>query len=112
MQIQNASLQPVPFSSSIEKVAEKPDIPEVKVKSSPDNAVGSEGSEKLKELVKALEENNISLTFSQDKETKSVVVKLVDQTTGEEVRQIPNEVSLKLTAMNAKLQGNFLDESS
>ena len=112
MQIQNTSLQLVDYSSSFEKVFEKPEKPEVKVKSDFNGSVSSEGSEKLEELTKALEESNISLTFSQDKETKAVIVKLVDNATGEAIRQIPTEVSLKLAAINVKMQGIFLNEKS
>ena len=112
MQIQNIAFQAADFNSSFEKGTEKPDKPEAKLENNLDKAAGGKDSEKLKELTSALEENNITLTFSQDKETKALVVKLVDKITGEAVRQIPNEVSLKLTAVNAKLQGNFLDKKS
>ena len=112
MQIQNISLQPVNYSASFEKASEKPEKQEAKTKSDSGGNVSRKNSEKLEELTKALEENNITLTFSQDQDTKALVVKLVDNVTGEAIRQIPSEVSLKLAAINAKVQGNFVDEQS
>lgn len=112
MQIQNVSLQLTDYNSPIEKTAEKPEKPEVKAKKNLGEAKSRENSENLNDLAKTLEENNITLSFSRDEETKAVVVKLVDTKTGEAIRQIPSEVSLKLAAVNAKLQGNFVDEIS
>ena len=112
MQIQNASLQLADYASPFEKTTPKPEQKNVEVGSGSDKPVKEANSEKLKEVAKVLEENNISLTFSQDQETKAIVVRLVDKVTGEEIRQIPNEVSLKLAAVNAKIQGNFIDEVS
>ncbi len=109
MQI-NTSLQATNFNSPFDEASEKP---EAKAKNDLKVFVQKgKTSEKLNELTSVLEENDISLTFSQDKETKTLVVKLVDKGTGEEIRQIPTEVSLKLTAINAKIQGNFVDEKS
>ncbi len=112
MQIRNTSFQLVDYSSSVEKAAAKPEKREVKTKSELGSNVSDKGSDKLEELTKALEESNISLNFSQDQDTQILVVKLVDKETGEAIRQIPNEVSLKLAAINAKMQGNFVDEQS
>ena len=52
---------------------------------------------------------NISLNFSRDEETGAIVTKLVDQTSGETVQQIPTEASLHLAAAIGKLQGQILD---
>jgi uncharacterized FlaG/YvyC family protein len=64
------------------------------------------------ELVKlkaALSEHNISLKFSQDDATKRIVVEMIDQKTGEAIRQFPSQVSLSLAANFMKLQGVFLN---
>lgn len=60
-------------------------------------------------LEHALAAHDISLKFSQDDETNSVVVQMIDQKTGEAIRQFPTEVSLSLAANFMKLQGVFLD---
>lgn len=111
MQI-HTSIQPTEYKPAIEITGEKFEKPEVKVQTESKDFENNENSQKLQELKSTLEENNILLSFSQDDETKALVVKLVDKITGEEIRQIPNEVSLKLLAVNAKLQGNFVDEQS
>lgn len=111
MQIQ-ASFQPPESVTAFEKIKEKIEIPEVKVQNDLENTLSHENSKKLDEVKSVFEENNISIAFSRDEETKAIIVKLVDKATGEEIRQIPTEVSLKLVAINAKLQGNFVDEKS
>jgi flagellar protein FlaG len=67
--------------------------------------------EKLAELQMILAQNNISMKFSTNEITSDVVVRLVDENTGEIIRQIPNEVSLKLAAVNIRLQGLMFDET-
>lgn len=54
--------------------------------------------------------NNTNLNFSRDDETNQIVVELVDNKTGEIVRQVPTEVSLKLAAIFAQTQGNLIDK--
>jgi uncharacterized FlaG/YvyC family protein len=66
-------------------------------------------SENLEQLKSVLAENKITLQFSQDTETKQLVVKLVDDVTGEAIRQIPTEISLKLSAVFVKMKGQFVD---
>ena len=63
----------------------------------------------LAKLKAALSEHNISLKFSRDDATKRVVVEMIDQKTGEAIRQFPTEVSLSLAANFMKLQGVFLN---
>jgi flagellar protein FlaG len=67
--------------------------------------------EKLVEFRSILAQHDISMNFSTNEQTNDVVVKLVDVKTGETIRQIPNEVSLKLAAANIKLQGLMVDET-
>jgi uncharacterized FlaG/YvyC family protein len=69
-----------------------------------------EQTEKFRELQAALAEQNITLDFSRDDETNEIVVRLIDDKTGEELQQFPSEVSLKLAAVFARLQGQFVDE--
>lgn len=101
--VQPVEIQQVDFKTveKVEKVkAETQDI---------SHQEKAEQGEKFHELQSALAEHNISLDFSRDSETNQLVVKLVDNKTGEAIQQFPSEVSLKLTATFAKLQGQFVD---
>ncbi len=66
--------------------------------------------EDLGKLKSALAEHNITLKFSRDDKTNAIIVELVNEKTGEAIRQIPSEVSLKLAAEYVKTQGQFIDE--
>jgi flagellar protein FlaG len=66
----------------------------------------------LHTLEKAVEGSNIALNFSRDDETGSIVVKLVDQTSGEIVQQIPSEALLHLSASLGKLQGKVFNQKA
>lgn len=66
--------------------------------------------ENLGKLQDVFAESNITLKYSRDEKTKSLVVEMVDSATGEAVLQIPSEVSLKLAALFVKTQGQFVDE--
>lgn len=85
---------PKPVKSEVEPVVE---------------AAQSESGELVK-LKQILAEDNITLKFSRDDKTKSIVVELVDDRTGESIRQIPSTVSLKLAAHFVTMQGHFVDE--
>ena len=63
-------------------------------------------SQKLQEV---LAESDISLNFRRDEETGRIIVELIDNTTGDAVRQIPSEVSLRLTEMFSKVKGYFFE---
>jgi flagellar protein FlaG len=81
---------------------------EINLSFPPDRAANVE--EALRSLARAVEAANIALNFSRDEETGSIVVKLVDQTSGETVQQIPAEALLHLSAALGKLQGQLFDE--
>jgi len=66
--------------------------------------------DKVEHLQNALGEHDLTLKFRKDEETNRLVVELIDSKTGVAVRQMPSEVSLKLGAAFAKLQGQLLDE--
>lgn len=71
------------------------------------SAVDTKNLDKLKST---LAEHNITLKFSRDETTGAVVVEMVDNRTGEAIRQIPSTVSLTLAAHFIKLRGQFIDE--
>lgn len=62
--------------------------------------------ESLNQIIK---EHNITLDFRRDDETDTMVLRLIDQNTGETVHQIPSEVTLHLSAVFGKLQGCVVD---
>lgn len=64
----------------------------------------------IERLQSSLEHHDISLKFSRDDETRTMVVQLVNSRSGEAIRQIPTEVSLKLTAELGRLQGWILNQ--
>ncbi|HEX3102079.1 MAG TPA: flagellar protein FlaG [Pyrinomonadaceae bacterium] len=77
----------------------------------PEKVESRSTSEDLIKLKNSLAEHSISLKFSTDDKTNVVVVQMIDENTGEEIRQFPTEVSLTLAANFIKLQGLFVDKS-
>ena len=63
----------------------------------------------LKALSASLAPFNVTLEFSKDEETGVTVAKIVDATSGETLRQIPEEARLRLAAALAKLQQRLVD---
>ena len=84
----------------------------IQIKKSSDSKSEDKNSEaaRLEKLQDKLAENNIALKFRRDDKTNELVVELFDDKTGEVIRQIPSEVSLKLSAEFGKLQGQFIDK--
>lgn len=80
------------------------------------DAIPRKSNEEIEAAVRAIDEavkaSNISLKFSRDDESGSIVVELIDQNTGEPVRQIPSEASLRLAAALGKLQGNLINRQA
>lgn len=83
--------------------------PKTKIESTEETQKSFDKQENLEKLKTVLAESNITLKFSQDNDTKELVVKLVDNKTGEAIRQIPSEISLKLASIFVKMQGQFVD---
>ena len=93
--------------------------------SSPEVAVATQGHEtqasathsgKLEKVIDSIQEavkdSNISLQFSHDEDSGSIVITLVDQTSGETVQQIPSKAVLHLAAALGKLQGHLFDRKA
>lgn len=72
----------------------------------PKAEVQAQNPEHLKEV---LAQSDISLNFRRDEKTGRVVVEMIDNTTGDPVMQIPNEVSLRLSEMFSKVQGQLFE---
>lgn len=72
---------------------------------------GDDGERKnVEQLQDFFAANGMTLKFSRDDKTNQVVVELIDQQTGEAVRQIPSDISLKLTAEFQKMQGQLFSK--
>jgi len=52
---------------------------------------------------------NVSLKFSKDQDTGTIVVQMIDQKSGETLQQIPNEARLQVAACLCKWQGRILN---
>ena len=63
----------------------------------------------VRSIDQAINPFGLAMQFSRDDETGSIVLKMINQSTGEIMRQIPNEVSVKLAATLSKLQGQIID---
>jgi len=74
-------------------------------------SVNQKNQDEINTAIRSIEsivsEENISLKFSRDEHTGQMVIEMIDQQSGETVRQLPSEVQLKLAEVLGKLQGNF-----
>lgn len=75
--------------------------------------ISDENLEQIKDATnKVLEQINIQLDFSYDKELNRMVVKVINKETGEVVRQIPPEEMLKIAKRMEEMVGVLLDKWS
>lgn len=84
----NEALKKASESKTVDKADENKEAPKSHLFDSVETAVA-----KVNEYVQSIERN---LQFSVDKELDKTVVKVVDGTSGELIRQIPDEVFLEL----------------
>ncbi len=68
--------------------------------------------EVVTELNAALRASSAHLTFTVDQDSGKTVVRVVDETSGEVIRQIPPEATLRLAAHIRDLMGLLLDENA
>ena len=54
-----------------------------------------------KKLSSLLEQDNVSIEFSLDKETKKMIMKIINNSTQELIQQIPPEIALKIARIVA-----------
>jgi uncharacterized FlaG/YvyC family protein len=76
-------------------------------RSLPSQAGQRDQSARVAELRAALKQHDITLNFSHDERTNKTVVRLINDKTGEAIRQMPTEVSLELAAL---IQGQIINE--
>lgn len=60
-------------------------------------------------LKAVLAEHDISLNFRRDEASGRMVIEMVDSRTGDAVRQIPSEVSLRLSELFSKISGQLFE---
>ncbi len=65
-----------------------------------------------RQIQDAIQDTNISLTFSRDEASGAIVVTWIDQASGEAIQQFPSKVALRLAATLGKLQGQFLNHKA
>ncbi len=110
MQI-NATIPTLDQNPLIRQNATKPDPAKIEKSKQEATEKKIDKTENIDKLKNILAEHNITMKFSQDVETKQLVVELVDDKTGESIRQIPSTISLKLAALFVKTQGQFVDSN-
>ncbi len=64
----------------------------------------------IERAIKAVEGTSTTLDFSIHEQTKHIIVKVLDKSTGEVIREIPNEKSLDFLAKVWEMAGVMVDE--
>lgn len=96
---------------------ESPSVPLRSSKSAEDqNAFPQKDTAQLEKVTRqiqeAIQDSNITLNFSRDEESGTIVVKLIDQASGEAIQQFPSDAALRLAAALGKLQGQFFNQKA
>jgi len=119
LQTINTTLLPstaMPLSVSAKSAAVAEAVTTVKAVENPAGRSASVDPAKLQEAVKAtndfIKPINSSVEFSMDKDTGETVVKIVDTTTKEVIRQIPSEEMLSIAKALDKIQGLLIKQSA
>ena len=73
---------------------------------------GEAAEEAAQAVAEAVKEAQIDLQFSRDDDTGTIVIKMVDQVSGDTVQQIPSEALLRLSAALGKTQGQLFDQKA
>jgi len=77
---------------------------------SSDSVQGSVQPEEILNRIKALSENGLySVRFESNNETEEMVIKVVDNESGEVLRQIPAEEILGMKSSLSEYRGNIVD---
>jgi flagellar protein FlaG len=71
-----------------------------------------EAQKKVQHINEQLKAMHTELSFSVDKETDKVVLKILNSKTGEVIRQIPAEDALRISSHISRLLGVMVDESA
>ena len=71
-----------------------------------------EVSDAVKKLNEAMPQSAQSLQFEIDEDSKEIVVKIIDQSTKEVVRQMPSEEALEMAKAIDKMQGLLIRQTA
>ena len=78
-----------------------------------DSSANAIQPEELLKNIKALTENGVySVRFEVDEMTHDLVINLIDQDTGEVIRQVPSDEILGTRKLLAELRGNIVETES
>jgi flagellar protein FlaG len=121
--ISTNSVSPVPIqgTGSVERPPVAPEAAPIKpitsVIATKANSVEKAPEDTVKELDKAIEAieimmdvRNRSIQFVQDESSGANIIKVIDNKTGEVIRQLPTDELLGFMRNLTKMLGNFLDE--
>jgi flagellar protein FlaG len=100
---------PAPSSVLAEKTAEGPTNANKQVLNV-DGALDTEVSKAIQTIDLMMEVRERSVQFERDQAAGKDVIKIIDEETGEVIRQMPPEELLSFMRNLTKMLGNFLDE--
>jgi flagellar protein FlaG len=122
MRIESSSVSPVSFNDKLSITDSLPITPSLRSEPLiPEQARNDTGAlnknptseaeleQALKSINEVTETANVSLKFRRDDSSGQTIVELVDQTSGDTLRQIPSEALLRISASLRKLQGLVVD---
>jgi flagellar protein FlaG len=66
----------------------------------------------IREIQASIKNTASDLRFSVDKETGKTVVSIIDQASGETIRQVPNEEMLDIAKAVGRMQGLFINSKA
>ena len=115
------SPMPIRGTGSVQRPPEVPEAASIKpmpsviaTDTNPARQTPEETSKELAEAMEAVEimmnVRNRSIQFVKDESSGADVVKVIDDNTGEVIRQLPSEELLGFMRNLTKMLGNFLDE--
>lgn len=107
---------PSPMSQAALPIARTPDtvhaepraVVDTPVQQAPQQPSPEELRNAVETLNKAMQQSNQNLQFSVDNETDKVVVKMVDTSTGQLIRQFPSEETLAISRGIEQFQQGLL----
>ena len=107
--VERALAKPEPSSVLAEKTAEGPTNVNKQVLNV-DGALDTEVAKAIQTIDLMMEVRERSVQFERDQAAGKDVIKIVDDETGEVIRQMPPEELLSFMRNLTKMLGNFLDE--
>lgn len=88
-------------SKSADKLSKEADKASLRSKEESKSSNKIDFSELASKIKDALKEENVSIEFSLDQETKRMILKVIDSETDEIIKQFPPEITLKIARIIA-----------